>query len=145
MATFRTALLATGGNNVGIEVPEPVVESFGAGRRVPVRVSLNGYSYDSTIAVMGGRFLIPLSAAHRKAAGVGAGDELDVTVEHDAAPRSVEVPGDLRAALEAAGVWDRFEALAYSHRKEHVRAVEEAKKAETRARRIEAAVAKLRS
>lgn len=143
MVTFRTTLVATGGNNVGIEVPPEVVESFGAGKRVPVTVTLNGYAYASTVAVMGGQYLVGVNAAHRKGAGVGAGDELDVTIEHDAAPRTVEVPADLAAALAAAGVTETFAALAYSHRKEHVRAIEEAKKPETRQRRIEATVTRL--
>lgn len=144
MATFRTTLLATGGNNVGIEVPPAVVESFGAGKRVPVTVTLKGYSYSSTVAVMGGRYLVGVNAAHRAGAGVAAGDELDVTIEHDAAPRTVDVPPDLAAALADAGLTDAFARLAYSHRKEHVRSVEDAKRPETRQRRIEAVVAKLR-
>ncbi|MBM9466670.1 YdeI/OmpD-associated family protein [Nakamurella leprariae] len=144
MPTFRTTLFQDG-NNVGIEVPAEVVEAFGAGKRVPVRVTVQQYSYDSTIAVMGGRFLIPLAASHRKAAGVAGGDEVTVTLEHDAAPRSVELPEDLAAALVEAGVRDAFDALAPSRRKEHVRAVTEAKAEATRQRRIVKVVEQLGS
>ena len=143
MVTFRTTLLATGGNNVGIEVPPEAVESFGAGKRVPVRVTLGEYTYASTVAVMGGRYLVGVNAAHRAGAGVAAGDEVDVTLEHDDAPRTVEVPDDLAGALDAAGLRSAFDALAYSHRKEHVRSVEDAKTAPTRERRVAAVVTKL--
>ena len=135
MPTFRTTLLQLG-NNVGIEVPEDVVLSFGAGKRVPVSVTVNGYSYASTTAVMGGRYLLPLSKAHREAAGVAGGEEHDVTLEHDTAPRTVEVPEDLAAALATAGVREKFDSSAPSRQKEHVRSVEDAKTPATRERRI---------
>lgn len=142
MATFHTTLLSLG-NNVGIQVPEEVVEGFGAGKRVPVTVTVNGYSYPSTIAVMGGRYLIPVSAAIRAAASVAGGDELDVTLDHDPAPRVVEVPDDFASALDAAELRTAFDALSPSRRKEQVRAIEEAKTAQTRERRIAAAIGKL--
>ena len=135
MPTFTTTLVQSG-NNVGIEVPEEIVLGFGAGKRVPVTVTINGYSYGSTIAVMGGRYLVGVSAAHRAAASVAGGEQHEVTIEHDKSPRAVEVPGDLGAALADAGVRDRFDALSYSARKEHVRSVEEAKQAATRQRRV---------
>lgn len=135
MPTFRTTLIQNG-NNVGIEVPEEIVESFGAGKRVPVTVSLKGYSYSSTIAVMGGRYLIPLSSAHRAASGAAGGEEVEVTLEHDAAPRTVEVPDDAAAALAAAGLRDAFDAASPSRRKEFVRSIDDAKTPETRERRI---------
>ncbi len=135
MTTFRTTLLQDG-NNVGIEVPDEVVESFGAGKRVPVKVTVNGYTYDSTIARMGGRYLLPLAKAHREAAGVAGGEEHEVTLVHDTVERTVEVPDDLAAALDAAGVRTGFDTLAFTYRKEHVRAVTEAKAAATRERRI---------
>lgn len=140
MPTFTTTLLLTG-RNVGIEVPAEVVEGFGAGRRVPVTVSINGYSYPSTIAVMGGRYLVPMAAEHRDAAGVAGGETHDVTLVHDAAPRTYPVPDDLAHALAAAGLTEKFAALAPSHRKEHVRSVTEAKTDATRARRIERVLA----
>ena len=131
-----TATLMQNGNNVGIEVPEEVVLGFGAGKRVPVTVTLNGYSYDSTTAVMGGRYLLSVSKAHREAAGVAGGEQHDVTLEHDTGERTVEVPADLADALAEGDVRERFDALALSYRKEHVRAVTGAKAAATRERRI---------
>jgi hypothetical protein len=135
MPTFRTTLVQNG-NNVGIDVPEEIVLGFGAGKRVPVTVTLKGYTYSSTIAVMGGRYLVGVAAAHRAAAGVAGGEELDVTIEHDAGPRTVEVPEDLAAALEEQGLRDRFDALAFTYRKEHVRALTDAKTDATRQRRL---------
>ena len=142
MATFTTTLLQNG-NNVGIDVPEAVVLGFGAGKRVPVNVTVNGHTWRSTIAVMGGKYLVGIPKDHREAAGVAGGETHEVTLEHDAGPRTVEVPEDLAAALASAGLRDRFDALAYSHRKEHVRAIEDAKTEATRERRIAKAVEKL--
>jgi uncharacterized protein YdeI (YjbR/CyaY-like superfamily) len=104
---------------------------------------LNGHSYRSTVAVMGGMHLLPLSQANRQAAGVKAGDPLEVSLELDSEPRSVTVPDDLAAALAQTGSRAAFGALSYSARKEHVRQIEEAKAAETRARRIAGIVARL--
>jgi hypothetical protein len=117
-------------------VPEDVVESFDAGKRVPVIVTIAGYSYPSTIAVMGGRYLIPLAREHRVAAGVAGGETHEVTLVHDTSPRITPVPDDLAEALAAAGLRERFDALAPSHRKEHVRSVTDAKTDATRQRRI---------
>ena len=135
MPTFTTTLLSQG-SNVGIEVPEDVVASLGAGKRVPVVVTLNGHVYPSTIAVMGGRYLVPVSAQIRKDAGVAGGEEHEVTLEHDTSSRDTPVPDDLAAALDAAGARAAFDALAPSRRKEHVRQVESAKADDTRARRV---------
>jgi len=143
VATFRTTLLQQG-NNVGIDVPEEIVLGFGAGKRVPVRVTINGYSYQSTVAVMGGKYLVGVNAAHRAASGVAGGEEHEVTLEHDAAPRTVEVPADLATALDDAGVRAQFDALAPSRRKEHVRSVEDAKAEATRQRRVAKVVESLR-
>ncbi|UDY35750.1 YdeI/OmpD-associated family protein [Dermatobacter hominis] len=139
MATFTTTLFQDG-RNVGIEVPEEVVLGFGAGKRVPVVVTIAGYSYESTITVMGGRYLIPLAAAHRTAAGVAGGEEHEIEVVHDTAPRTTPVPDDLAAALAAADRSEAFDALAPSKRKEHVRQVTDAKAEATRQRRIEKVV-----
>jgi hypothetical protein len=140
MPSFTTTLVLNG-NNVGIEVPEEVVLGFGAGKRVPVVVTIAGHTYPSTIAVMGGRFLIPLAAEHREAAGVAGGETHEVTLTHDTSRRDTPVPEDLAEALAAAGVRANFDALAPSHRKEHVRSVTEAKAEATRQRRIEKVVA----
>ena len=143
MATFTTTLVQMG-NNVGIEVPEDVVLGFGAGRRVPVTVHLNGHVYASTIASMGGRFLVPVSKAVRAAAGVAGGEQHEITLEHDTSTRTPDVPDDLAEALASAGVRAAFDALAPSRSKEHVRSVVEAKAADTRARRVAKVVDSLR-
>jgi uncharacterized protein (DUF1800 family) len=134
--TFTTILELGGKTATGIEVPPQVVEAFGAGKRPPVTVTVNGHSWQSTVAVMGGRFMLGVPAEHRAAAGVNADDTLEVTLELDDAPRAVAVPRDLAEALAAADATAAFDRLAPSHRKEHVRSVEDAKKPETRARRI---------
>lgn len=139
---FETTM-AQSGNNTGIPVPEDVVAALGGGKRAAVSVTVNGYAYRSTIASMGGRYLIPFSSDKRTTTGIGGGDAIVVDLELDTAPRTVEVPDDLAAALEAAGLRAAFDALAPSHRKAHVTAVTEAKSPATRERRIAAAVAKV--
>ncbi|QGQ99048.1 DUF1905 domain-containing protein [Paenibacillus psychroresistens] len=143
--TFKTSLMqAEGKNATGIQVPEEVMASLGGGKKPSVTVNLNGYSYRSTMAVMGGKYLIPVSSEHRKAAGLSAGDPIEVTLELDLEIRTVEVPDDLRSALSAkAGAIEVFEALAFSKRKEFVRQVNDAKTQETRERRISGIVANL--
>ena len=143
---FRATLETNGRTATGIEVPSSVVDALAAGKRPPVRVTLHEHTYRTTVARMGGRFLVPVSAEVRKAAGVTAGDELDVGIELDDAPRTVDVPADLAAALaEAPAAAQAWEKLAYTHQKEWARSVEDAKKPETRARRIAAAVEALRA
>lgn len=139
---FETVMFQQG-NNTGIEVPPEVVEGLGAGKRPAVTVMVNGFEYRSTVAVMGGRYLIPFSSDKRAASGIGGGDALTVDLELDTAPRTVDVPEDLASALADAGARAAFDALAPSARKAHVTGVEGAKAAETRARRIAAIVAKL--
>ncbi|MBC7477851.1 MAG: DUF1905 domain-containing protein [Pseudorhodobacter sp.] len=140
---FTTVIKGHGNlNATGIVVPEAVAEALGS-KRAKVVVTLNGYSYRSTLAVMGGDILLPLAQENRAKAGVDAGQVVEVEVVPDTAPREVEVPDDLAAALSAAGLTERFAALAFTHRKEHVRSVVEAKAAETRARRVAKVVAAL--
>jgi hypothetical protein len=140
---FETTMLLTG-NNTGIEVPPDVIEALGAGRKPPVTVTVNGYEYRSTVAVMGGRHLIPFSSDKRAATGIQGGDPIVVDVEVDTAPRTVAVPEDLAAALDASpAARAAFDALSPSARKAHVTNVESAKAAETRQRRVDAIVAKL--
>ncbi len=141
---FVTAVQqAEGMNATGIQVPPEVVAAFGSGKRPKVKISLNGYTYRSTVAAYGDVYMLPLSQEHREAAGVQAGDVVEVTLELDTEPRTVDVPADLGAALAENGVRDAFDALAYSARKEHVRQVESAKAEETRQRRIAKIVAAL--
>lgn len=142
MPKFKTAILqAEGMDATGIVVPDGVVEKLASGKKPKVAVTLNGYTYRSTVAVMGGKFMLPLAKAHREAAGVKPGQKVEITLELDTAPREVEIPKDLAAALKKAGLRAAFDKLAFTHRKEHVRAIEEAKAPETRARRIEKALA----
>lgn len=131
-------------NATALEVPAEVVAALGSGKRHPVRVSLNGHTYRTTIAVMGGICMLPLSAENRVAAGVAAGEEVEVGLERDSEPRIVGVPADLAAALKKKRrAQAAFEALSYSARKEYVRQVESAKAQETRLRRIAKIVEKL--
>jgi hypothetical protein len=137
MTVAFSAVLQLGGKTAtGIEVPPDVLESLGGGKRPAVIVSLGEHVYRSTIGVMGGRFLIPVSAEHRAAAGLAAGDEVHVSLDLDTAPRTVDVPDDLAAALETGGVRAAFDALSPSARKAHVTSVEGTTVAETRARRV---------
>jgi hypothetical protein len=134
---FRATVELGGKTATGIEVPEDVVAALGSGNRPPVTVTIGGHTYRTTVARMGGRFLIGLSAGNRTAAGVAAGDEVDVGIELDAEPREVEVPADLAEALAHDNVARaNFDGMSYTHRKEWVRWIEEAKKAETRATRL---------
>jgi Domain of unknown function (DUF1905)/Bacteriocin-protection, YdeI or OmpD-Associated len=142
---FRATLEQHGKSATGIEVPAEVVTALSGGKRPPVTVTLRGHSYRTSIGSMGGRSLLPVSAQVRADAGVAAGDELDVEVELDTAPRTVEVPPDLASALageDAARA--AFEKLPYSHQLRHVQAIAGAKAADTRQRRIDKAVADLR-
>jgi hypothetical protein len=145
MPTFTTTITkAEGLNATGIRVPGEVIAEMGPSKRPKVKITLNGYTYRTTVAPFGDVFMVPLNQEHREAAGVEAGDEVEVTVELDLEPRTVEVPEDLQAALSGkAGALEAFEALAYSKRKEFVRQVNEAKAQETRNRRIAAIVDKL--
>jgi hypothetical protein len=140
---FSTTMFQDG-NNTGIEVPADVVDGLGAGKRPPVVVNVNGYEYRSTIAPMGGRFLVPFSKERRDESGIAGGDAIDVELVVDTAPRVVELPDDLEAALAAApAARTAWAKLSYSHQKAHVTSVTGAKAAETRARRISAVIAKL--
>lgn len=143
---FRSVVELGGKTATGIPVPAEVVEGLGGGKRPAVTVTLAGHTYRSTIAPMGGAFYLPLSAEHRTAAGLAAGDSVDVVVELDTAPRTVDVPSDLAAALDAdPAVRAAFDALSYSNQRRHVLAVEGAKTDETRQRRIAKSVADLSS
>jgi Bacteriocin-protection, YdeI or OmpD-Associated/Domain of unknown function (DUF1905) len=141
---FRSTVTLGGKTATGIEVPEGVVLGLGRGKRPPVRVTLGDFTYRTTVAPMGGSYWIPLSAENRAGAGVAAGDEVDVDIEVDNQPRTVDVPADLAAALDQHPAARRaFDALSYSHQRQWVLSVADAKTAETRRRRIDKAVAEL--
>lgn len=142
-ATYTTNIRAAG-NNTGIEVPPEVIEQLGTSKKPAVVVTVNGYTYRNTVAVMDGKFMISFSKAHREASGLKAHDPVEVTLELDTTPRTIEVPADLAAALAGKdGAQAAFDALAFSKRKEFVRQVEEAKSQETRDRRIAGIVDKM--
>ena len=139
--TFSTTLIQTGPNTAGIQVPDEAVAALGAGKRPPVVVTVNGYTYRNTLAVMGGETWVGLSSAHRAASGLSGGEAIEVTLELDTAPRTVEVPDDLAAALDAVpAARATYEGLSPSLKKYHVDLVTSAKTPETRERRIAKAV-----
>jgi hypothetical protein len=142
---FEATILGEGQGATGIPVPEEVLAALGPARRVPVLVTVGGHTYASTVTPYQGRIMVPLSAENRTAAGVAAGDTVEVTLTRDDAPRVVEVPEDLRAAVDADPAAAAFLAtLSPSHVRAYVDWVTQAKKQETRDTRIESAVAMLR-
>jgi hypothetical protein len=142
---FRTTLLLAGKTATGMRVPDEVVEALGAGKRPPVRITINGYTYRNTIAVYGDEYLVGVSAEHREGAGVKAGDEVDVDIELDTAPREVTVPPDFAAALDAdPAARSTFDGLSYSNANYLVSQVVGAKSDETRQRRIAKSIEALR-
>jgi hypothetical protein len=142
---FRTTILQTGRTAMGFVVPDEVVEALGAGKRPPVTVTINGYTYRNTVAVMGGRYMIGVSAEHRGPAKVSGGEEVDIDLELDTAPRTIEVPPELATALDAdpaaKATWDK---LSYSNKSWHTLQVTGTNNPDTRARRIDKSIAALR-
>ncbi len=144
MSVRVRTVLAPRGPATAIELTDAQVAELGGGRRAAVRVEIGGRSARLRLAVMGGANLIGLSKAARAELGVEIGDEVEAVVTLDTEERAVEVPDDLATALEAAGVRPAFDALPPSRRKEIARSVADAKRPETRERRITAAVDALR-
>ncbi len=142
---FKATVELNGRTATGIHVPDEVITALAAGRRPAVRATVNGYTYRSTVASMGGRFMLPVSAEHRAGAGVAAGESVIVVLERDDEPRRVTVPPELAAALEGdPRAKLRFESLSYSAQLRHVLDVDGAKTAETRQRRLAKVLAALR-
>ena len=142
---FQATVELNGKTATGIEVPPEVVAALGSSKKPAVAITINHYTYRSTVATMGGRYLIPVSADVRKSAGVAAGDQVEVGIELDAAPREVTVPADLQAALNHDEIARRyFESLSYSNKRRVVIPIEDAKTAETRQRRIDKTIGTLR-
>jgi hypothetical protein len=142
---FRTTIQQNGKTAMGFEVPPEVVEALGAGKRPPVTVTINGYTYRNTVAVMGGAFMIGVASEHRAPAGIVGGEEVEVELQLDTAPREVTVPEDLAAALDAEpAARATFDKLSYSNKSWHVLQMEGTKNPDTRARRIEKSVAALK-
>lgn len=141
-----TTTIQGSGNKAGIVVPEEIVSALGAGRRPPVVVTINGQSYRSSIAVMGGQNMIGVSTANRELTGTSAGDTVEVDVELDTQPRVVDVPEDLAAALDSEPEAKAFYAtLNYSSQRRYVEPIADAKTKETRSRRIAKVMADLRA
>jgi Domain of unknown function (DUF1905)/Bacteriocin-protection, YdeI or OmpD-Associated len=141
--SFKTTLLSAGKTATGIEVPPKVVVALGSHKRPPVKVTINGHSFRSTVAVMNGKFMVGVSAQNRQASGVAAGDKVNVELELDAQPREVSVPADFSRALKGQSL-HTFEGLSYSKKRYLVENIEAAKTDETRQRRIERAATALR-
>jgi hypothetical protein len=145
METFEGKITLNDGGGAWVEVQEEVVAALGGGGRIPVQATFDGIAYRGSIASMGGCKALGILKDIRSQLGKGAGDPVTVTVERDSAERTIEVPADFAAALEEAGLRKTFDALAYTHRREHVNAINDAKLPETRARRITKALEMLRS
>lgn len=142
---FRATIQLGGKTATGIEVPAAIVAGLGAGKRPAVRITIGDHTYRSTVAPLGGVFMIPLSAENRASAGVAAGDEVDVEIARDTEPREITVPPDFADALDRDAAARRFFAgLSYSNKRRFVLGIEDAKTAETRQRRIAKAVSTLR-
>jgi hypothetical protein len=134
---FHTTILRSDKTATGIQIPDEVIEALGSGRRPAVKVTINGFTYRSTVAVMGGAYMVGVSAENRAGAGVAGGDEVDVDIELDTAPREVTVPAGLAAALDAEPAARRtFDGLSYSNKSWHVLQYTGAKTDETRQRRL---------
>lgn len=138
---FRTTIVQTGKTATGIPVPPDIVSSLGTSKRPAVCVTINGYTYRSTVAPMGGEFWLPVSAEVRGHAGVASGDEVEIGVELDTEPRTMDVPDELAVALATASVRPQFDSLSYSNQRRIIEPILSAKTEETRQRRIEKAVA----
>jgi Bacteriocin-protection, YdeI or OmpD-Associated/Domain of unknown function (DUF1905) len=135
---FTTTLLLHGKTATGFEVPTDIVEALGAGKKPPVKVTINGYTYRSSVAVMGGKFLCGVAAEHRGPAGVTAGDTVEIDLQLDTDKREVVVPDDVAKLLNAnPAAKTRFEKLSHSHRRAHIEPIVAAKAADTRQRRID--------
>jgi hypothetical protein len=143
---FRTQVLLGGKTATGLPVPADVVEALGSGKKPAVTVTLGGHSYRTTVASRGGRFLVPLSAENREQAGVAAGDDVEVEITLDTAPRELEIPPDLAEALAAdEEARTRFETLSYSAKQRFVLPIGQAKTEETRQRRVAKVITDLRA
>ncbi|VVJ16633.1 Uncharacterised protein [Amycolatopsis camponoti] len=143
---FRTQVLLGGKTATGLPVPADVVEALGAGKKPAVTVTLGGHTYRTTVASRGGQFLLSLSAENREKAGVAAGDDVEVEIALDTAPRELEIPPDLAAALAADETAKaRFESLSYSGKQRFVLPIGQAKTEETRRRRVAKVITDLRA
>ena len=143
---FRTTIRQSGKTATGIQVPDEIIERLGAGKKPPVKLSVNGYVYRSTVATVDGNYMVGFNADHRAATGLAGGDEVDVDIELDTEPRTVELPADFAAGLDAEpAARATFEKLSNSMKSYHVSQVTGAKTDETRQRRIDKSISVLRA
>ena len=145
METFEGTIVVNDGGGAWVEVPAKAITGLGGGGRIPVQATFDGVAYRGSIASMGGCMALGILKSIRSELGKGAGDSVTVTLERDTAERTVDVPEDLARALAEAGLREAFDGLSFSHRREHVNAINDAKKPETRARRIAKALEMLKS
>ncbi len=140
---FKTKIVQAG-NNTGINVPVKIIETLGAGKKPPVVITLNKYTYRSTVAVMNGLYMVALSADNRKKANLAGGDEVEITIALDTEPRTVELPDDFQKVLSKNKIANAaYDKLAPSRKKAMVLSITEAKTGETRSKRIEKAISAL--
>lgn len=144
MAKFKTTILTAGKTATGICIPDQIIESFNAGKKPPIKVTLNGFTYRSTVAVMGGKYMVGVSADVREAAGVKGGDTLTIDIELDSEERKVELPDDFKKSLDKNLKAKKcFQELSYSKQKNHVTLIDQAKTEITRQKRIAKSIADL--
>lgn len=141
--TYKTTILGFG-NHASIEIPDEIIAKLGGNRRMPLKITVNGYTYQSTATGMGGQCLVVFPQRDRDASGAKAGDTLDVTLELDSGYREVDMHPALVEALKKHGLSETFHNITYSKRKEFTRQVNEAKAEETRTRRIQKIIEQLR-
>ena len=142
---FRTIILTTGKTAAGIRVPDDVLAALGTSKKPAVRVTINGFTYRSTVATINGAPMVGVSAENRTAAGVQGGEDVDVDIDLDTEPREVTLPKDFEAELDREPAARRyFDTLSYSDKRFHTLSIEGAKTDETRRRRIEKSIATLR-
>jgi bifunctional DNA-binding transcriptional regulator/antitoxin component of YhaV-PrlF toxin-antitoxin module len=141
---FQASLLQSGKTATGIVVPADVYDSLGTAKKHAVSVTINGFTYRSTVTPYRGEIMLPVSAEVRKGAGIAPGDEFEVDIVLDDQPREVVVPGDLAAALDAApAARSFFDSLSYSNKRRFTLPLDDAKTPETRQRRLEKAIENL--
>jgi hypothetical protein len=141
---FRTTILQAGKTATGIQIPDDVIAKLGTSKKPPVRVTINGFTYRSTVAVMGGKFMVGVNADNREKARIAGGDTVTIDIALDEAPRTVSVPAALRAALaKNATAKKKFDQLSYSKKRVYTVPIEKAKTDETRDRNIARVIAAL--
>ena len=144
MAKFTTTILTAGKTATGICIPDQIIESFNAGKKPPIKITLNGFAYRSRVAVMGGKYMVGVSADVRAASGVKGGDTLTIEIELDNEERKVELPDDFKKLLDKnLNAKKFFQALSYSKQKNYVTLIDQAKTEETRQKRMDKSISDL--